>query len=84
PSRTLYGEYLSDAYARIRDSAPDFIEIVEHRTRAESVIDLPAVDLPGDPSEAVPPQLIRCEDGTTIIAAAVVLAVGHIPSTPTE
>lgn len=84
PSRTLYGEYLSDAYARIRAAAPDFIEIVEHRTRAESVIDLPAVDLPDDHAEAVPPQLIRCEDGTTIIAAAVVLAVGHIPSAPTE
>lgn len=84
PSRTLYGEYLRDAYARIRDAAPDFLDIVEHRTRAESVIDLPAVDLPGEPAEAVPPQLVRCEDGTTIIAAAVVLAVGHIPSAPTE
>lgn len=80
PSRTLYGEYLRDAYSRIRDAAPDFVDIVEHRTRAESVIDLPAVDLPGEPAEAVPPQLVRCEDGTTIIAAAVVLAVGHIPS----
>lgn len=84
PSRTLYGEYLRDAYSRIRDAAPDFVDIVEHRTRAESVIDLPAVDLPGEPAEAVPPQLVRCEDGTTIIAAAVVLAVGHIPSAPTE
>lgn len=84
PSRTLYGEYLRDAYARIRAAAPDFLDIVEHRTRAESVIDLPAVDLPGEPAEAVPPQLVRCEDGTTIIAAAVVLAVGHIPSAPTE
>ncbi|GAA3849424.1 FAD/NAD(P)-binding protein [Brevibacterium ammoniilyticum] len=84
PSRTLYGEYLRDAYAGIRDAAPDFLDIVEHRTRAESVIDLPAVDLPGEPAEAVPPQLVRCEDGTTIIAAAVVLAVGHIPSAPTE
>nr|WP_284711017.1 FAD/NAD(P)-binding protein [Brevibacterium sp. XM4083] len=81
PSRTLYGEYLRDAYERIRAAAPDFIEIIEHRTTVESVIDLPAVDLPGDDSEATaPPQLVRCEDGTTIIASAVVLAVGHIPS----
>ena len=85
PSRTLYGEYLRDAYERIRAAAPDFIEIIEHRTTVESVIDLPAVDLPGDDSAAAaPPQLVRCEDGTTIIASAVVLAVGHIPSAQTD
>ena len=87
PSRRLYGRYLRDAYARIRDSAPKFVEIVEHHTKVESVIDLPPVEplghTPTDP-ETVPPQLVRCEDGTTIIASAVVLAVGHIPSAQTE
>lgn len=39
---------------------------------------------PVSPPRRFPPQLVRCEDGTTIIAAAVVLAVGHIPSAPTE
>ncbi|MDN5634305.1 MAG: FAD/NAD(P)-binding protein [Brevibacterium sp.] len=87
PSRSLYGRYLRDAYARIRDSAPDFVEIVEHPTKAESVIDLPPVEPLGHTPtdhETVPPQLVRCEDGTAIIASAVVLAVGHIPSAQTE
>ncbi|GAA1550354.1 FAD/NAD(P)-binding protein [Brevibacterium picturae] len=87
PSRSLYGRYLRDAYARIRDSAPDFIEIVEHPTKVESVIDLPPVEPLGHTPtdhETVPPQLVRCEDGTAIIASAVVLAVGHIPSAQTE
>lgn len=87
PSRTLYGRYLRDAYARIRDSAPDFVTIVEHPTKVESVIDLPPVEPLGHTStdpNTVPPQLIRCEDGTAIIASAVVLAVGHIPSAQTE
>ncbi|WP_193101704.1 FAD/NAD(P)-binding protein [Brevibacterium aurantiacum] len=87
PSRTLYGRYLRDAYARIRDMAPDFIEIVEHPTKVESVIDLPPVEPFGHTSadpETVPPQLVRCEDGTAIIASAVVLAVGHIPSAQTD
>ncbi|MDN6157736.1 MAG: FAD/NAD(P)-binding protein [Brevibacterium sp.] len=87
PSRRLYGRYLRDAYARVRDTAPDFVEIVEHLTKVESVIDLPPVEplghTPTDP-ERVPPQLVRCEDGTTIITSAVVLAVGHIPSAQTE
>jgi uncharacterized NAD(P)/FAD-binding protein YdhS len=102
PSRALYGRYLRDAYARIRRGAPDFIEIIEHRTKAESVIDLPAMDLPvpppagsgvgssdsspaqPDPEAAVPEQLVRCQNGETIIATAVVLAVGHIPSAQPE
>ncbi len=87
PSRTLYGRYLRDAYARIRDMAPAFVEIVEHPTKVESVIDLPPVEPLGHTStdpETVPPQLVRCEDGTAIIASAVVLAVGHIPSAQTE
>lgn len=87
PSRTLYGRYLRDAYARIRDTAPDFVTIVEHPTKVESVIDLPPVEPLGHTStdpDTVPPQLIRCEDGTAIIASAVVLAVGHIPSAQTE
>lgn len=87
PSRTLYGRYLRDAYARIRDMAPNFIQIVEHPTKVVSVIDLPPVEPLGHAStepEAVPPQLVRCEDGTAIIASAVVLAVGHIPSAQTE
>ncbi|RBP62497.1 putative NAD(P)/FAD-binding protein YdhS [Brevibacterium sanguinis] len=87
PSRTLYGRYLRDAYALIRDRAPESVEIVEHPTRVESVIDLPPVEVPGHetPTPQTPPaQVVRCEDGTTIVAAAVVLAVGHIPSTQTE
>lgn len=87
PSRTLYGRYLRDAYARIRDMAPGFVEIVEHPTKVESVIDLPPVEPLGHTStdpETVPPQLVRCEDGTAIIASAVVLALGHIPSAQTE
>lgn len=109
PSRALYGRYLRDAYARIRAAAPDFIEIVEHPTTVESIIDLPPLapfdDLPGKASvgadtgapsgtaaagpsgtdsQSVPPQLVRCADGTTVIALAVVLAVGHIPSTQPE
>ena len=87
PSRTLYGRYLRDSYARIRDTAPDFVTIVEHPTTVESVIDLPPVEPLGHTSadpETVPPQLVRCEDGTAIIASAVVLAVGHIPSAQTE
>ncbi|WP_350269725.1 FAD/NAD(P)-binding protein [Brevibacterium sp. CBA3109] len=87
PSRTLYGRYLRDAYARIRDTAPDFVKIVEHPTTVESVVDLPPVEPLGHTStdpETVPPQLVRCEDGTAVIASAVVLAVGHIPSAQTE
>ena len=91
PSRALYGRYLRDAYTRIRAAAPDFIEIVEHPTTVESIIDLPPLepfdDAPGSAdaaSDPVPPQLVRCADGTTIIALAVVLAVGHIPSAQTE
>ncbi|WP_210603369.1 FAD/NAD(P)-binding protein [Brevibacterium oceani] len=118
PSRALYGRYLRDSYDRIRRSAPAYVEIVEHLTKAESVIDLPAMDLPdavpaasgtgpagagsaseagdiadpADPAaspgrsrESIPPeQLVRCQDGTTIIASAVVLAVGHIPSAQPE
>ncbi|WP_436325927.1 FAD/NAD(P)-binding protein [Brevibacterium sp. FAM 27836] len=88
PSRSLYGRYLRDAYRRIRAHAPDFIEIVEHPTKAESVIDLPTMDLPQSAPEelraAVPEQLVRCQNGTTIVASAVVLAVGHIPSAQPE
>jgi uncharacterized NAD(P)/FAD-binding protein YdhS len=111
PSRALYGRYLRDAYTRIRSNAPDCIEIIEHRTKAESVIDLPAMDLPvpspapsdseaaeagskatgsdseateSDSEAAVPEQLVRCQNGETIIATAVVLAVGHIPSAQPE
>src|SRR5699024_10831609 len=104
PSRVLYGRYLREAYARIRRSAPDFVEIVEHPTMVESVIDLPAMDLPeprsdtqpaeeaastapgssSDPFASAPEQLVRCQNGTTIIASAVVLAVGHIPSAQPE
>lgn len=88
PSRSLYGRYLRDAYQRIREGAPDFIEIVEHPTKAESVIDLPAMDLPRSVAESsratVPEQLVRCQNGTTIVASAVVLAVGHIPSAQPE
>ncbi|MGM0700168.1 MAG: FAD/NAD(P)-binding protein [Actinomycetota bacterium] len=88
PSRSLYGRYLRDAYRRIREGAPDFIEIVEHPTKAESVIDLPAMDLPQSVAESsratVSEQLVRCQNGTTIVASAVVLAVGHIPSAQPE
>ncbi|MGO0602950.1 FAD/NAD(P)-binding protein [Brevibacterium linens] len=88
PSRSLYGRYLRDAYRRIREGAPDFVEIVEHPTKAESVIDLPAMDLPQSVAESsratVPEQLVRCQNGTTIVASAVVLAVGHIPSAQPE
>ena len=88
PSRSLYGRYLRDAYRRIRASAPGFIEIVEHPTKAESVIDLPTLDLPAPEAEGsratVPEQLVRCQNGTTIVASAVVLAVGHIPSAQPE
>ena len=88
PSRSLYGRYLRDAYQRIREGAPDFIEIVEHPTKAESVIDLPTLDLPAPEAEGsratVPEQLVRCQNGTTIVASAVVLAVGHIPSAQPE
>ncbi|GAA1862961.1 FAD/NAD(P)-binding protein [Brevibacterium marinum] len=87
PSRTLYGRYLREAYTRIRAAAPEFVEIVEHPTKVESVIDLPPVEPPGHTrpgSATVPAQLVRCEDGTAIIASAVVLAVGHIPSTQPE
>lgn len=88
PSRSLYGRYLRDAYRRIREGAPDFVEIVEHQTKAESVIDLPAMDLPQSAVEGaratVPEQLVRCQNGTTIVASAVVLAVGHIPSAQPE
>src|SRR5699024_9026496 len=92
PSRVLYGRYLREAYARIRRSAPDFVEIVEHPTMVESVIDLPAMPgtgstAPGsssDPFASAPEQLVRCQNGTTIIASAVVLAVGHIPSAQPE
>lgn len=96
PSRALYGRYLRDAYARIRRSAPKCVEIVEHRTKVESVIDLPSIDLPAglpssdssstssEPPTPAPEQLVRCQDGTTIIASAVVLAVGHIPSAQPE
>ncbi|MGO3072525.1 MAG: FAD/NAD(P)-binding protein [Brevibacterium linens] len=88
PSRSLYGRYLRDAYKRIRASAPAFVEIVEHPTKAESVIDLPTMDLPDPASQGsratVPEQLVRCQNGTTIVAGAVVLAVGHIPSAQPE
>jgi uncharacterized NAD(P)/FAD-binding protein YdhS len=94
PSRALYGRYLRDAYALIRRRAPACVEIIEHRTKVESVIDLPAMDLSAmdaahpratpDGAHAVPEQLVRCQNGTTIIATAVVLAVGHIPSSQPE
>jgi uncharacterized NAD(P)/FAD-binding protein YdhS len=103
PSRALYGRYLRDSYARIRQNAPACVEIVEHLTKAESVIDLPAMEFPEaaptsgmtgaapsspisdtDAAASAPEQLVRCQDGTTIIATAVVLAVGHIPSAQPE
>ncbi|UVI35650.1 FAD/NAD(P)-binding protein [Brevibacterium spongiae] len=83
PSRALYGRYLRDAYTRIRSNAPACVEIVEHPTKAESVIDLPTLD-ESDVDTPVPEQLVRCQNGTTIIATAVVLAVGHIPSAQPE
>lgn len=61
-SRTLYGRYLRDAYTRIRDTAPDFITIVEHPTTVESVIDLPPLELLGHTPtapDAMPLQLVR-------------------------
>src|SRR5699024_2518140 len=36
------------------------------------------------PFASAPEQLVRCQNGTTIIASAVVLAVGHIPSAQPE
>src|SRR5699024_11646601 len=39
---------------------------------------------PSDPFASAPEQLVRCQNGTTIIASAVVLAVGHIPSAQPE
>lgn len=37
-----------------------------------------------EPQQSAAEQLVKCADGTTIIASAVVLAVGHIPSAHTE
>lgn len=75
-SRALYGEYLADAFARVRENAPDNVTIEVHHAQALRIAD------PGSPVELS--QIVRLSDDTSVTVDSVVLCVGHIPSRLTD
>lgn len=75
-SRTLYGQYLADAFERVCAKAPTNVTIEVHKAQALRIAD------PGSPVEVT--QIVRLSNGTSVTADAVVLCVGHIPSRLTD
>ncbi|GAA2357084.1 FAD/NAD(P)-binding protein [Dactylosporangium salmoneum] len=73
PSRSLYGRYLADCFARIAAAAPGHVTVRVYRSRAVAIADTSGV--PGGPQGA------RLADGTRLHHLdAVVLAQGHVPA----
>ncbi|GAA4662269.1 FAD/NAD(P)-binding protein [Streptomyces chumphonensis] len=74
PTRAFFGAYLRAMFTRIRDAAPDHVEITAHRCRA--------VELTGG-DEETPEQTLRLENGLLIEGLdAVVLSQGHVAAEP--
>ncbi|MGW3443083.1 FAD/NAD(P)-binding protein [Streptomyces sp. NPDC001076] len=78
PTRAHYGRYLEWVFARTVSRAPASVRVETHRARA--------VRLDDEPGTAEPPhgrQTLTLDDGSTLPGlAAVVLAQGHLPATP--
>ncbi|MEV0530020.1 FAD/NAD(P)-binding protein [Streptomyces sp. NPDC050439] len=75
PTRALYGQYLTWAFAHVAESAADHVEVRVHRSRAVRLDD-------GGPyGDSFGPQTVVLEDGTELTGlSAVVLAQGHVPT----
>jgi len=75
PTRRLGGEYLAWAYQRALGRFGGDVEVVEHRAGALDVLDV--IDAGDERQEIV------LDDGTRVIADAVVLTLGHLDAAPT-
>jgi hypothetical protein len=74
PTRTLYGAYLGWVFRRVTGAAPEQVEIVVHASAAVRLEDT-----------ADGRQTVRLADGTRLEHLdAVVLALGHLRSEPTD
>ncbi|MFC7309215.1 FAD/NAD(P)-binding protein [Streptomyces monticola] len=71
PSRACYGHYLTWAFDRVRRTAPDHVRLVVHRASARRLRD-----------RADGRQDVVLDDGSTLVAGAVVLAQGHLDAEP--
>ncbi len=79
PTRSLYGQYLTDTFDRIARQAPAGVSVVVHSSRAVAMADTHGI--------ANGPQGVRLENGTRLNTLnAIVLAQGHVPTklTPRE
>ena len=76
PTRRLGGEYLAWAYQRAVGRFGADVEVVEHRASAVDVVDI-------DPDVEGGRQEVRLDDGTAVVADAVVLTLGHLDAAPT-
>jgi len=70
PSRALYGRYLRWTFARLVENAPDGVSIQTHETSVARVAR----------EHAGPRFAVVLENGETLAADNVVLALGHLPS----
>ena len=71
PTRRVQSVYLDWFHRRVVDALPANVEIVVHRTRAADVVDLPDGR-----------QRVELDDGETVTADVVVLALGHLDAEP--
>ncbi|PPL20255.1 FAD/NAD(P)-binding protein [Microterricola pindariensis] len=76
PSRLLYGHYLRWAHARTVAALPPGIRLVEHGARAIAVTET------GDADTGGPAWELQLDNGSSLSADAVVLALGWLPVTP--
>ncbi|MFB4295069.1 FAD/NAD(P)-binding protein [Actinomadura sp. NTSP31] len=73
PTRRFHGHYLAWVYDRVKATAPEWITIHEHRTRAVALTE-----------DAAGRQTVALEDGSGPLAVdAVILAIGHTDLAPT-
>jgi hypothetical protein len=73
PTRAFYGRYLMDCFATIARSAPEHVEVREHRTRAVAMADTDGLQTGR--------QGLRLENGERLDNLdAIVLAQGHLPA----
>ena len=74
PSRRLQSAYLGWVSDRIVRSAPDNVRIIRHLTSGVDITDEPhSLD-----DRSSPKQAVHLLDGSTVVADAVVLTVGHL------
>ena len=72
PTRRFHGRYLAWVYGRVKETAPEWITIHEHRTRAVALTE-----------DADGRQIVALEDGTgPLTVDAVILALGHTDLEP--